>query len=387
MNSLKTIIMAIAWLIFTSSAAQATTVFARQYNAQCNMCHIGVPPSLNATGMSFLRNGLRFSKSDETTLQRALSETNRLSPVGFFVGGAYKDAEISAKTPKGIVTKANEVTNPTFNVFLSGSLNENLSTFIGGKYAYMETSPSSNDRSVELLAKSIYLQYNGNETEHVVRGGVFSPYSQLGNIGKSSENSGLSDVLDQFISPLDMANMNIIRGMEYSYLMDNGLMFLVAAGTLDKANSEQNIMAAVNYFNNDDLRIGLVFNRIIETKSDLEKKSYTPSQVILGERTTLMIPLEYNFKYGYFNTAAVYETNSRALTKDYYGLESSVTLPISETGNMRFIHTMDNSDKHGYSLSVNSLIADKILIGITAAKFDTNIADFETVSARINYIF
>ena len=376
-----------ALIMLMSSFAEATTIFARQYNVQCNMCHIGVPPTLNSTGMSFLRNGMRFSKSDETTLQRALGDTNRLIPVGFFVGGAYKDAEVSAKTPKGIVTKANEVTNPTVNIFLAGSLNENLSTFIGGKYAYMDATATTNDRSLELLAKNIYLQYNVNETEHVIRGGILSPYTQLGNIRKSSENSGLADVQDQYISPLVMANMTIIRGIEYSYLMDNGLTFLAAAGVLDKANSEQNIMGALSYFNNENLRIGLVLNRIIETKSDLEKKTYTPSQVILGERTTLMVPLEYNFNYGYFNTAAVFETNSRPLTKDYYGLESSVTIPVSETGNIRFIHTTDNSDKHGYSLGVNQLMSDKILFGITVAKFDTIVADFESVSASFNYIF
>ena len=44
-----------------STQVQATPVFASQYNMNCNACH-SMMPTLNKTGLKFLRNGFRFSK-------------------------------------------------------------------------------------------------------------------------------------------------------------------------------------------------------------------------------------------------------------------------------------------------------------------------------------
>ena len=393
MKKIQQMFLMLIGIIFTSVSLEATTIFARQYDMQCVACHVGVPPTLNSTGMTFLRNGMRFSKDDKTTLQSALQEENALMPVNVFLGAGYKNAEmtIQAKNPKTgkpmTVVKKSNVMNPTAVFIVAGSLNENFSTFIGGQYAYMETDPNSDDRTVELLDKKIYLQYNYDESKHVARMGVMSAYDQLGNVIKSSENAGLNNAPDIFLTPLAMANSKSIRGVEYSYLTDNGFTFLVAGGVLDDANSETNIMGAVSYFNNDDFRIALVLNQINETDSAADKKFYTPSDHILGERTTAMIPLEYHFEYGYFNTAAVYETNDRVNTDDYYGLDSTFTMPVFGNGKVYATYTTDNNSNRGYGLGGSYLAFDTLLLALSYAKFETPKADFESFTAAIRYVY
>ena len=393
MNKIKQMLFLVVGIIVTSVSLQATTIFARQYDMQCNACHVGVPPTLNSTGMTFLRNGFRFSKDDATTLQQALKEENALIPVNIFLGAGYKNAEmtIQAKNPQTgkpmTVVKKSNIWNPTAVFIVAGSLTENLSTFVGGQYAYMETDPNSDDRSMELLDKKIYLQYNLDEAKHVARAGVISPYTQLGNVVKSSENAGLNGSPDIFITPIAMANMKSIRGIEYSYLTDNGFTFLIAGGVLDNANDETNFMGAVSYFNNSDFRIALIVNQINETDSTSDKQFYTPSDYILGERTTAMIPIEYHLGYGYLNAAAVYETNDRKNTDDYYGFETTFTMPVLGNGKVYATYTTDNDSKQGYGLGGSYLIHDNLLLGFSLAKFETANADFEALGASIRLVF
>jgi len=392
----KLFLIAIA-VVVTSVSMQASTIFARQYNMSCSGCHVGFPPMMNNTGMEFMRNGMRFSKDDKTTLRAALD--GEVVPVGFFAGGGYKKADLSATTTvknpqtgqmmQKAVEKSNEITNPTGNLFVAGSLSENLSTFIGGKYAYQKD--ENGDREIKLLGKKIYLQANLGETKHILRGGFISPYNQFGNVSKASENSGLSDVPNFFNSPLAMANTKAIHGLEYTYLSDNGIMLLIAGGELANSNDETNIVAGVNYFNGNNFRISAIVNHITENDTQEQKALYEPSEAILGERTTFMIPIEYQFEYGFFNTAAVYTTNgldkTGNKTDDYYGLESSVTVPMFDTGKIRFVYTNDHESDQGYSLSFAQLMFDSVLISANAAKFKTDNADFESILASISYIY
>ena len=87
MKNIRYVLYAFLVMMLISIYAEATTVFARQNNMQCSSCHVGPPPMLNKTGMTFFRNGFRFSKDDLTTLERVLDDNNSLLPVGIFVGG------------------------------------------------------------------------------------------------------------------------------------------------------------------------------------------------------------------------------------------------------------------------------------------------------------
>ena len=395
MKKVNNIVSLAVSLLALSTAAEATSIFARQYNVSCNTCHVGgTPPMMNATGMAFLRNGMRFSKSDETTLRAALD--GKVAPVGVFLGAGYKTAEMTAqvinpKTKKPMqMQQSNEVTNPTANLLVAGSLSENVSMFAGGKFAYAEDSVTG-DRALELLGSKVYVQVNAEDTKHVVRGGLISPYTQFANVTKASENAGLDDAPNFFSSPLSMANRKNIYGMDYTYLTDDGIMFLAAGGMIDKGHDETDIILGVNYFSGENFRISGIMNYITETESDTDKLLYQPSDATLGERTTFMVPVEYKFEYAYFNTAAVYVTNSKDKLNnkvdDYYGSESSLTIPVYETIKLRAVGTFDSNNATGYSFGYTQLFLDHIMIGANAAIFKTDTADFSSYTASINFIY
>lgn len=387
MKSKGQILYVLLGVMLMSIYVEATTVFARQYNMQCSGCHVGTPPMLNQTGMTFFRNGFRFSKDDLTTLKRALDDNNSVLPVGIFIGGSYKNATLTLQTPKGKIVKDKEVTNPIGSLFLSGSLNDNWSTFIGGKFAYLEEDPLSSDRTFKMLRKKFYLQYTNDDTKHVTRVGLLSPYAQLGNVDKGSEYSGLNDTADIFITPLTIANEKFIYGFDYTYLMDNGITFLAAAGQLDDSNNENDLTLGVSYFNNSNFRISAIVNKITATDSTSVQKKYTPSERRLGERTTVIIPLEYSTSLGYLNTALVYSDVNRKPTEDYYGWETSLTVPIFEIGKLRAIFTTDNNSDVGYSLGYSQIFYEKIMLSASYANFTTDNADFDSLSFSINYIY
>ena len=381
------IIYVLLGIMLMSIYAEATTVFARQYNMQCSSCHVGTPPMLNQTGMTFFRNGFRFSKDDLTTLKRALDDNNSVLPVGVFVGGGYKNATLTVQTPKGKIVKDKEVTNPTASLFLSGSLNQNWSAFIGGKFAYLEEDPLSSDRTFKMLRKKFYLQYTNEDTKHVTRVGLLSPYAQLGNVDKGSEYSGLNDVPDIFITPLTIANEKFMYGFDYTYLMDNGITLLAAAGQLDDSNNENDLTLGISYFNNSNFRISAIVNKITATDSTLVQKKYTPSERRLGERTTVVIPLEYSTSFGYLNTALVYSDVNRKPTEDYYGWETSLTVPIFEIGKLRAIFTTDNNSDVGYSLGYSQIFYESLMVSASYANFTTDNADFDSFGFSVSYIY
>lgn len=379
MQSVKQITITLMVITLLSDLVNATPIVARQYELKCNACHVGVPPTLNKTGQEFLRNGMRFSPSDTTTLKSFLSKKKRLLPVGFFVGGLTKSVEVDRQTPRGIMSQTKEVTNPMLTLFMGGSLSENFSTFIGARFAYSKKDPDSSERTLNLIKRKAYLQYNQGRN-HIFRAGILYPYPE------TSENSGLSDNPDLFISPIDRLNLKPLYGVEYSYFMDSGLMMRIAGGVVGKSNDERTILTQLGY-SGENFSLSAILTQFNATHSPQEIANYSPSEIILGERTSLMIPFEYDFGYGYLNVTGVFEKNDRVKTGDYYGLESSITTPIFETGNLRFIYTTDNEDKKGYALKYSHIIFDHLFINANLAKFKTNTSDFESFSFGINFVY
>ncbi|MBN2823995.1 MAG: hypothetical protein JXQ76_01625 [Campylobacterales bacterium] len=379
MQSVKQITMILMVITLLSDIVNATPILARQYELKCNACHVGVPPTLNKAGQEFLRNGMRFSASDTTTLKSFLREKKKLLPVGFFVGGLSKSIEADIQTPRGTMSKTNDVTNPMLTLFVGGSLSDNFSTFIGARFAYSKKDSDSSERTFNLIKRKAYLQYNQGRN-HIFRAGILYPYPE------TSENSGLADNLDLFISPIDRLNLKPLYGVEYSYLMDSGLMVRIAGGVVGKSNDERTILTQLGY-NGEDFSISAIVTQLSATNSPQEIANYSPSEIILGERTSLMLPFEYDFGYGYLNVTGVFEKNDRVKTGDYYGLESSITTPIFETGNLRFIYTTDNEDKKGYALKYSHIIFDHLFINANLAKFKTNSAEFQSLTFGINFVY
>lgn len=387
MKNIRYVLYAFLVMMLISIYAEATTVFARQNNMQCSSCHVGPPPMLNKTGMTFFRNGFRFSKDDLTTLERVLDDNNSLLPVGIFVGGSYKNATLTVQSPKGALVKDKEVTNPTASLFLSGSLNRNWSAFAGGKFAYIEEDPLSSDRTFTTLRKKFYLQYTNENTQHVTRVGLLSPYAQLGNVDKASEYSGLNDVPDVYLTPLAIANTKFMYGFDYTYMMNNGMSVLISAGQFDDSNNENDITVGLSYFNQENFRISAIVNKITATDSTLSQLKYTPSEHRLGERTTVIIPIEYSTSMGYLNTALVYSDVNRVPNEDYYGWETTFTIPIFEIGKVRAIFTTDNNGDVGYSLGYSQIFYESLMVSAGYTNFTTDNADFDSLGFSVSYIY
>ncbi|MEA2072489.1 MAG: hypothetical protein U9O86_02805, partial [Campylobacterota bacterium] len=210
-------------VMILSETLSATTIFARQYDMQCGGCHIGVPPTLNSTGESFLRNGMRFSQGDKTTLQRFLSEEDSITPLGLFAGLGSNSMTLERFTPKGSVTMENDVINPLFTPFLAGSIDKHFSLFMGARFIYAKRSLTDDRRELTINRSKAYLQYNQGP-EHLVRGGIIYLYPE------TSQNSALSNAMDFYISPLDRGILKPLYGAEYSYANESGFSLSIAAG-------------------------------------------------------------------------------------------------------------------------------------------------------------
>ncbi len=379
MRRVKRALLFVSLLMVLSEVSNATTIFSRQYNMTCGACHIGVPPTLNSTGELFLRNGMRFSKSDVTTLQRFLSDEESVVPLGLFAGIATKNINAELQTKKGSVTQKNDVQNPIVTAFLAGSLSESFSIFLGAQYVYAQKSQQDKTKEFRHNRSKAYLQYN-HGTDQIARGGIIYPYPE------TSRNSGLSDIPNLFISPLDRGIMKPLYGAEYAYYTQNGWKFLAAGGVVGDSNSEQSILAQIEY-SADSYKLSLIANNITETRSEAEIAKYTPAEITLGERFSLMMPLEYEFGYGYLNVTGLYEDNKRVSTGDYFGIESSLTVPIFESANVRYIYTQDNEEGVGHSFRYAHIIDNKLFLNANYASVDTPKGSFETFVVGVNFIY
>ena len=207
------------FLALLSINLEANPVLARQYGMDCSACH-SQAPALNDMGLSFIRNGLRTSTYDTTALKSFLDEnsSNRHYPVGAMIGlsdNSYSD----------------EV-NRLVKLYLSGTLTESLSLMALSKESFK--SSKSDQELFESYNSQLYLQYNIAEAKQVIRAGLLSPLTQLGNVKRSMAHSGLHGGIghgNTYLSPLDHANVKKIKGVEYSYLFDNNVLVLVSYGT------------------------------------------------------------------------------------------------------------------------------------------------------------
>ncbi|MEA2047204.1 MAG: hypothetical protein U9O64_02005 [Campylobacterota bacterium] len=379
MKRVKRALLFISLLMVLSEATNATTIFARQYNMTCGACHIGVPPTLNATGEQFLRNGMRFSQSDTTTLQRFLAKEESLIPFGMFAGIGRMNMEAKLQTKQGSVTQSNDVHNPIVTFFLAGSLSEHFSIFLGSQYVYAQKTQQDKTKEFRRNRSKAYLQYN-HGSEQIVRGGIIYLYPE------TSRNSGLSSIPNLFISPLDRGITKPLHGAEYAYYTENGWKFLVAAGVMGDANSEQSMLTQIEYLA-DNYSLSLIANNITETRDETQIANYTPEEITFGERFSLMMPLEYQFDYGYLNVTGLYENNKRVSTGEYFGIESSFTVPIFESANLRYIYTQDNEEGVGHSFRYAHIIDNKLFVNVNYASVDTPKGSFDTFVVGVNFIY
>jgi len=199
----------ISILLLTALHLYATPQFAREYNVQCSACHSAVPV-LNETGRDFLRNGLRFSFDEKTTLQKLTEDRNTTYiPAAILLGVKYNSIRSDVKV--------------AVKPFIAGTLTKEDSLFLTvGKN------------------KNIYYQKNLHQQNHVIRAGFLSVYTQLSSINKIFSGTGTScnndDCTNIFKTPLQKASIQSLKGVEYSYKRADSLLLLSLGRTQDNTN-------------------------------------------------------------------------------------------------------------------------------------------------------
>jgi len=171
--------LSIAWATLFTTSLWATPEFAREQNAQCSVCHSNIP-MLNETGREFLRNGFRFSSDDPTSIHNMLkgkSDGSRHIPLALMLRQSY--------------SSNNHKVSEKVKLYAGGTLTKNVSFFGVTQKVYNHQSNSNAPDYFEQKGSRAYFQVNMEGSKHVVRAGLLSPFTQFGNIEKSSADSGL----------------------------------------------------------------------------------------------------------------------------------------------------------------------------------------------------
>jgi len=390
---------------------EANPVLARQYGMDCSACHSQVP-ALNDMGLGFIRNGYRTSTYDTTALKAFLDENSskRHYPVGAMIGLSDN-------------SNSDEV-NRLVKLYLSGTITDSLSL-----YSFTKESFKSSKSGQELFQSDnseFYFQYNYQEAKHVVRVGLLSPWTQLGNVKRSMAHSGLHGGIghgDTYISPLNHANINKIKGAEYSYLFDNNILLLVSYGETvehsssghsysqsedqvsdynnvlsygdevnDNINEQENLndfqklllygdlvdvsknafLGAIKYTTSSNYKIGLIYNYV-----DMQRDDYY----------SLVLPVEKEYELFIWNSSLVY---ADYLNENYLGLENAFTFPVGDMAHVKAIvnvdRDVDDNTNFGYSLGFTK-IYKMIFFEAVASRINTDTYNSNRMRGSVNLIF
>ena len=364
---------------------EANPTFARQYDMSCSACHSQVP-ALNDMGLSFLRNGLRTSKYDPTTVSSLLdsNSSKRHYPIGAMIG--LSDSSNSDEMEKMV------------KLYLSGTLTDSLSFMASTKESF--TDDKEDQKLFTSNNSQLYFQYNFSEAKHVFRVGLFSPWTQLGNVKRSMSHSGLHGGEghgNNYFSPLQHANVKQIKGAEYSYLSDNNLLFLFSYGeTIENSSdgennqnshgndnknkhddlledkSEHAFLTAMHYTTATNYKIGLIFNY-----TEMERDNHY----------AFILPIEKEYSIVTWNSSLVYANDS---SDDYFGLETAFTFPLRDMEHVKAIVNVDRDENDNtnfaYSLGYTK-IYKMFSFGIVAGHIDTDEYSDTRLMGSVQLIF
>jgi len=390
---------------------EANPVLARQYDMACSACHSQVP-ALNDMGLGFLRNGLRTSTYDTTALKSFLDDNSskRHYPVGAMLGLSDN-------------SNSDEV-NRLVKLYLAGTITDSLSLMALSKESFK--SSKSGQRLFESDNSQFYFQYNVSEAKHVFRVGLLSPWTQLGNVQRSMAHSGLHGGIghgDTYLSPLSHANINKIKGAEYSYLFDNNILLLVSYGeTVNKSSSSHYYSNSQNNSSNHDNVLShgdgidgtsneydnlsdhqklLLYGEIIDISKNAflgALKYTTASNYKIGliynyvdmesdDYYSLVLPIEKEYTYFIWNSSLVYADYSNG---DYLGLENAFTFSLRDMEHVKAIVNVDRDENdntnYGYSLGYTK-IYKMFFFEAVASRVNTDTYSSNRMKGSVNLIF
>jgi len=392
-------LIAILFGLFTH--VQATPIFASQYKMKCNACH-SMMPTLNKTGLTFLRNGFRFSKDDKTMAEAFLdanSSEERVLPVHGLVG-----TNIDTKNRSDV---------EKVNLYFGGTVTDTLSLYAITRSTYNKTVDHN------LFAESnsrAFMQWNPKGNEHVIKLGWMDPLTMFSNLDRTLMDNALmgsgllkrapkslikpewaskpllpkapgSDATPQeiqayntaimpkqaYMLPVSYAGAGLVKGIEYSYLYNDKALFLVNYG----------IPSSPRYADDDDTELTLG----IELK-DMNGYNfgivYMHQEIANIETDSYILPIEKEFFNGQmlFQQSFVYKDTNQ-FENPYYGTQTTLTYQIDEESQVRAIISLDQDEAEevgsGYSLTYSKSWNDRLLVHLTGARhkgayFDESIA-------------
>jgi hypothetical protein len=134
--------------------------------------------------------------------------------------------------------------------------------------------------------------------------------------------------------------MGRIKGIEYSYLSDFGLLFIANAGEeIFSKKNEYNI--GFNYDINDNLRVGALYSR-------------------LDDDDSLIFPLEIEYNAFSLNSVMFYKNDG---VSEYRGLENTLIYAFPYMQQVRVMFNIDSYLDRAYSFEYNKIFEP--VLGVT----------------------
>ncbi len=377
-------------LLGVLTQVEATPIFAAQYKMKCNSCH-SMMPTLNKTGLKFLRNGFRFSKDDKTMAEAFLdanSSESRILPLRGLVG-----LNIDSKTRKDV---------EKVNMYFGGSMTDELSIYAITRSTY------NKKKNHNLFGESnsrAFIQWNPSGSEHVLKLGWMDPLSMFSNADRVLMDNALmgSGLLKKapkskkkpswarsrplppppgpnatpqeikkytmmkmpkqpYKLPVPYAGVGLVKGIEYSYLYNEKALFLVNYGIPSSPffadNDDSELTAGIELRDIGGYNFGLIYTH--QEIGNIESDSY-------------IVPIEKEFFNGQllFQQSFVYK-DSEQYENPYYGSQTTFTYEIDDESQVRAIVSFDQDEAEefnaGYALTYSKSWDDKYLIHVTGAR-------------------
>jgi hypothetical protein len=176
--------------------------------------------------------------------------------------------------------------------------------------------------------------------------------------------------------PVPYTGIGLVKGLEYSYLHNNQILFLVNYGipsspSFADDSEDSELTTGVEFKNIDGYNIGLIYSH--QELGNISSDSY-------------IIPIEKHFfdQQFMFQQSFVYK-DSDQYNEPYYGSQTTFTYQLDPDSQIRTILSVDKDEAKetgtGVSVTYSKSWRDKYLLHLTGARhkgavFDESIAKF-----------
>ncbi len=405
----KRVLLLLLAIIFSlNSQLEANPTFSAKYGMKCGTCH-SMLPTLNKTGLKFLRNGFRFDQNETTTLDGFINAKSQKERT--------KNLPITALVGFNINSKVRSDVDKLI-LYSGGTLTKDLSFYALTRSNY--NAPHAH-KLFEEPASRAFLQYNIGGDKHVFKLGWMDPLMGISNLNnRTLMDSGLvkaglmkkapksaikpswekpkpkpkkpaPDASAQEIkkykmkimpkqpykSPVPYAGFGLLKGVEYSYLLDNKALFLVNYGiptaeSFADNDKDTQLTAAIELQDVDGYNFGAVFLHKELGNIDIDSYIIPIEKYFMNEK----LLLRTNFVY----------KDSSQYEEPYYGSQSSFTYLLDDSSQIRAIYNVDRDEaKHsniGMSVTYSKQFwDDRFVMHVTGARhkgavFDESVAKF-----------